>query len=52
VGQRGHGKSRGLKLFLWKRNKNHQMGKGHFVHHRIVSEVERVEFVSDRLSYI
>ena len=28
------------------------MGKGYFVHHRIVSAVKRVEFVSDRVSCI
>ena len=33
-------------------NETHQFGTGLFVHHRIVSAVKRVEFVSDRMSYI
>jgi len=32
--------------------KNHQLGTGYFVHHRIVLAVRRVEFVSNRVSYI
>ena len=28
------------------------MGTGFFIHHRRVSEVKRVDFISDRLSYI
>jgi hypothetical protein len=33
-------------------NGDHQLGTGFFVHKRIVSAVGRVEFISDRMSYI
>ena len=38
--------------FYWKGNENHQFKTRFFVHHRRVSAVKTVEFVSDKLSYI
>ena len=35
-----------------KGNENNQFGTGFFVHRRILPAVKKVEFVSDRMSYI
>jgi hypothetical protein len=39
-------------LFCGLGNGNYQLGTGYFLHKRIVSAVGRVEFISDKFSYI
>jgi len=39
-------------FFYREGNENHQFGTRFFVHHLIVLAVKRVEFVSNRMSYI
>jgi hypothetical protein len=39
-------------FFYEKRNENHGAGSGYFVYNRIISAFKRVEFVTDKKSYI
>ena len=51
MGQRGTFRAGDYNFFYGKRDENHQLGTGFFVHHRIVPTVKRVEFVGNRRSY-
>jgi len=48
----GRKEQRIIIFYMEKETKSHQLGTVFFVHYRTVSAVKRVEFVSDRVSYI
>ena len=50
--ERGHCKSTELYFCLWKGKGKQQFGAGFCVQHRIIKILQRIEFVSDRISYI
>jgi len=47
-GTRGMIRAEDYIIFYGRGNENHQLETGFFVHHKIVSAVKRVEFVSVR----
>ena len=50
--KRGRVRAGNYNFFYRKRNENHQLGTGFFVHYRVVSAVKTIESVSDKMSYI
>jgi hypothetical protein len=48
----GHCTGRDLDIFLWTGKWDQQLGTGFFIHKRIESAVRKVEFISDRMTYI
>jgi len=52
VGQRGTVRAGDHNFIYGKGNENHHLVTGFFVHHKIEPAFKRVEFVSDRVSYI
>ena len=52
MGERRHGKTWDYISFLWKTRRKSSIGDRIFLHHKIVSPVKRVEFVSDSMPYI
>jgi hypothetical protein len=53
VGQRGQCNSMGITFFYGIRKENRRLRTRFiFVHHRTVSAVKRLKFISDRMSYI
>jgi hypothetical protein len=49
MGKWGTVRARDYIVFYGKGNENYQLGTGFFVHHRIVSAVKSVKYVSDRM---
>jgi len=39
-------------FFCGKENENHQLGTGFFLDHKTVSEIKKIEFISDKVPYI
>jgi hypothetical protein len=52
MGQRWHQTNRQIYIFLWKAELESWIRYKLFVHKRIISAVNKVEFVGDRMSYI